>query len=285
MTSQIPQVTLNNGVRMPILGFGVYQIPAEQTEQAVTDALAAGYRSIDTAAAYGNEEAVGRALKNSGIPRDELFVTTKLWVSDAGEDNARSGFERSLQRLGRDHLDLYLIHQPFGDYYGSWRLMEQLHREGVVKAIGVSNFYPDRLVDLVDHNEVAPAVNQIETHPFFQRVAEQELMGERGVQIESWGPFAEGRNNLFADPTLSGIGAAHGKSVAQVVLRWLIQRGVVVIPKSVRADRIAENIDVFDFALTDDEMTRIAAMDTGTSLFLDHRDPAVASQLGTYRLD
>jgi 2,5-diketo-D-gluconate reductase A len=214
-----------------------------------------------------------------------LFVTTKLWLSDAGEDNARRGFERSLQRLGLEHLDLYLIHQPFGDYYGSWRLMEQLHREGVVTAIGVSNFYPDRLVDLIDHNEVAPAVNQIETHPFFQRVAEQELMGERGVQIESWGPFAEGRNNLFADPTLSGIGAAHGKSVAQVVLRWLIQRGVVVIPKSVRADRIAENIDVFDFALTDDEMTRIATMDTGASLFLDHRDPAVASQLGTYRLD
>jgi 2,5-diketo-D-gluconate reductase A len=214
-----------------------------------------------------------------------LFVTTKLWLSDAGEDNARRGFERSLQRLGLEHLDLYLIHQPFGDYYGSWRLIEQLHREGVVTAIGVSNFYPDRLVDLIDHNEVAPAVNQIETHPFFQRVAEQELMGERGVQIESWGPFAEGRNNLFADPTLSGIGAAHGKSVAQVVLRWLIQRGVVVIPKSVRADRIAENIDVFDFAPTDDEMTRIATMDTGASLFLDHRDPAAASQLGTYRLD
>ena len=263
MTPQVPQVTLNNGVQMPILGFGVYQIPAEQTEQAVTDALAAGYRSIDTAAAYVNEEAVGRAIKNSGIPRDELFVTTKLWVSDTGEDNTKRAFEKSLQRLGLDHLDLYLIHQPFGDYYGSWRAMQQLHHEGVVKAIGVSNFYPDRLVDLIDHNEVTPAVNQIETHPFFQRTADQELMRGRGVQIESWGPFAEGRNNLFSDPTLSGIGAAHGKSVAQVVLRWLIQRGVVVIPKSVRADRIAENIDVFDFQLTDDEMTRIAAMDTG----------------------
>jgi 2,5-diketo-D-gluconate reductase A len=285
MTPPIPHVTLNNGVRMPILGFGVYQIPAGQTEQAVTDALAAGYRSIDTAAAYVNEEAVGRAIKNSGIPRDELFVTTKLWVSDTGEDNTKRALERSLQRLGLDYLDLYLIHQPFGDYYGSWRAMQQLHHEGVVTAIGVSNFYPDRLVDLIDHNEVTPAVNQIETHPFFQRAADQELMRGRGVQIESWGPFAEGRNNLFTDPTLSGIGAAHGKSVAQVVLRWLIQRGVVVIPKSVRADRIAENIDVFDFALTDDEMTRIAAMDTGASLFLDHRDPAVAAQLGTYRLD
>ena len=285
MTPQIPHVTLNNGVRMPILGFGVYQIPAGQTEQAVTDALAAGYRSIDTAAAYVNEEAVGRAIKNSGIPRDELFVTTKLWVSDTGEDNTKRALERSLQRLGLDYLDLYLIHQPFGDYYGSWRAMQQLHHEGVVTAIGVSNFYPDRLVDLIDHNEVTPAVNQIETHPFFQRAADQELMRGRGVQIESWGPFAEGRNNLFSDPTLSGIGAAHGKSIAQVVLRWLIQRGVVVIPKSVRADRIAENIDVFDFALTDDEMTRIAAMDTGASMFLDHRDPAVASQLGTYRLD
>ena len=284
MPNEVPYVTLNNGVQMPILGFGVYQIPAGQTEQAVTDALAAGYRSIDTAAAYVNEEAVGRAIKNSGIPRDELFVTTKLWVSDTGEDNTKRALERSLQRLGLDYLDLYLIHQPFGDYYGSWRAMQQLHHEGVVTAIGVSNFYPDRLVDLIDHNEVTPAVNQIETHPFFQRAADQELMRGRGVQIESWGPFAEGRNNLFSDPTLSGIGAAHGKSVAQVVLRWLIQRGVVVIPKSVRADRIAENIDVFDFALTDDEMARIAAMDTGASLFLDHRDPAVVSQLGTFRL-
>jgi 2,5-diketo-D-gluconate reductase A len=285
MSTQIPKITLNNGVRIPILGFGVYQIPAEQTEQAVTDALAAGYRHIDTAAAYANEEAVGRAIENSGIPREELFVTTKLWVSDAGEDRAKRAFEKSLQRLGLDHLDLYLIHQPFGDYYGSWRAMEQLHREGVIKAIGVSNFYPDRLVDLVDHNEITPAINQIETHPYFQRADYQELMRERGVQIESWGPFAEGRNNLFSDPVLSEIGAAHGKSVAQVVLRWLIQRDVVVIPKSVRADRMAENIDVFDFQLTDDEMTRIAAMDTGVSLFFDHRDPAVVGRLGNVRLD
>jgi 2,5-diketo-D-gluconate reductase A len=278
-------VTLNNGVQMPILGFGVYQIPAEQTEQAVADALAAGYRLLDTAAAYGNEEAVGRAIKSSGIPRDELFVTTKLWIQDPGEDNAKRAFEKSLQRLGLDHLDLYLIHQPLGDYYSSWRAMQDLYRQGVSRAIGVSNFYPDRLVDLIDHNEVTPAVNQIETHPFFQRTADQQLMRERGVQIESWGPFAEGRNNLFSDPMLSEIGAAHGKSVAQVVLRWLIQRDVVVIPKSVRADRVAENIDVFDFELTDAEMTRITTMDTGASLFFDHRDPAMVSRLGRVRVD
>jgi 2,5-diketo-D-gluconate reductase A len=284
MTSQIPLVTLDNGVQMPILGFGVYQIPPEQTEQAVTDALAAGYRHIDTAAAYVNEEAVGRAIKASGIPREELFVTTKLWVQDAGQDATKRAVETSLGNLGLDHLDLYLIHQPFGDYYGAWRAMQDLNRQGVLKAIGVSNFYPDRLVDLIDHNEVTPAVNQIETHPFFQRADYQKLMAERGVQIESWGPFAEGRNNLFTDPTLSGIGAAHGKSVAQVVLRWLIQRGVVVIPKSVRADRMRENIDVFGFTLTDDEMARIAALDTGTSLFLDHRDPEVVSRLGAFRI-
>ncbi|MHB9863720.1 aldo/keto reductase [Streptomyces sp. YIM S03343] len=277
-------VTLNNGVRMPVLGFGVYQIPPEQTEQAVADALAAGYRAIDTAAAYQNEEAVGRAIKSSGIPREELFVTTKLWISDAGEERARRAFDRSLRKLGLDHLDLYLIHQPLGDVYGSWRAMEELYREGRVKAIGVSNFYSDRLVDLMDHNEVTPAVNQIETHPFFQRTADQELMRERGVQIESWGPFAEGRNNLFTHPVLSAIGEEHGKSVAQIVLRWLIQRDVVVIPKSVRADRMAENIDVFDFELTDDQMARIAVLDTGSSLFFSHRDPEMVSRLGTFRL-
>jgi 2,5-diketo-D-gluconate reductase A len=285
MTNEIPRITLNNGVEMPILGFGVYQIPAGQTEQAGTDALAAGYRSLDTAAAYGNEEAVGRAIQESAIARSELFVTTKLWVQDPGEENAKSAFEMSLQRLGLDYLDLYLIHQPLGDYYSSWRAMQELHREGLARAIGVSNFYPDRLVDLIDHNEVTPAVNQIETHPFFQRAAEQELMRERGVQIESRGPFAEGRNNLFSDPTLTEIGAAHGTSVAQVVLRWLIQRDVVVIPKSVRIDRMRENIDVFDFALTDDEMTRIAGLDTGASLFFDHRDPAMVSRIGSVRVD
>jgi 2,5-diketo-D-gluconate reductase A len=211
-------VTLNNGVQMPILGFGVYQIPPDQTEQAATDALATGYRHLDTAEAYRNEAAVGRAIATSGIRRDELFVTTKLWVQDGGEDGAKRAFERSLVRLGLDHLDLYLIHQPFGDYYSSWRAMQGLHKQGLIKAIGVSNFYPDRLVDLIDHNDIAPAVNQVETHPFFQRQDYQQLMGERGVQLESWGPFAEGRNNLFSDPTLSQIGAAHGKSVASP--RW-----------------------------------------------------------------
>ena len=281
----IPTVTLSNGVEMPVLGFGVFQIPAEQTEQVVSDALAAGYRSLDTAAAYRNEEAVGRAIATSGIPRDELFVTTKLWIQDAGEENAKRAFELSLKRLGLDYLDLYLIHQPFGDCYGSWRAMQQLHRDGLTRAVGVSNFYPDRLVDLIDHNEIAPAVDQVECHPFFQRTADQELLRERGVQIESWGPFAEGRNDLFADPTLSEIGAAHGKSVAQVVLRWLTQRDVVVIPKSVRPERLRENLDVFDFELTDDEIARIAALDTGASLFFDHRDPAIVSQIGTRRLD
>ncbi|MFE2493095.1 aldo/keto reductase [Streptomyces scopuliridis] len=277
-------VTLNNGVEMPILGFGVYQIPPEQTEQAVTDALAAGYRSIDTASGYRNEEAVGRAIKNSGIPREELFITTKLWVQDPGEANTKRAFETSLRKLGLDYLDLYLIHQPYGDVYSEWRAMRDLHREGRIKAIGVSNFHPDRLVDLIDHNEVTPAVNQIETHPFFQRAADQELMRERGVRIESWGPFAEGKNNLFTHPVLSGIADKHGKSVAQVVLRWLVQRNVVVIPKSVRADRMKENIDIFDFELTHDQMASIATLDTGKSLFFDHRDPAMVSRLGKVRL-
>jgi 2,5-diketo-D-gluconate reductase A len=283
-TATIPTVTLNNGVEMPILGFGVFQIPAAETEQVVSDALAAGYRSIDTAAAYQNEEAVGRAIKASGVPREELFVTTKLWVQDAGEENANRAFETSLQKLGLDYLDLYLIHQPFGDIYGSWRAMQKLTQDGIVRAIGVSNFYADRLVDLIDHNEIAPAVNQVECHPFFQRAADQELMRERGVQIESWGPFAEGRNNLFSDPTLTEIGAAHEKSVAQVVLRWLIQRDVVVIPKSVRPERMRENFDVFDFELSTEEMGRIAGLDTGASLFLDHRDPKVVSQLGNSQI-
>jgi 2,5-diketo-D-gluconate reductase A len=286
MTNAIPQVTLNNGVQMPILGFGVFQIPADQTEQAVTEALASGYRSLDTAASYMNEEAVGRAIAKSGIPRDLLFVTTKLWVLEpGGEDNAKRAFDASLRRLGLDHVDLYLIHQPFGDYYSSWRAMQELNRDGQIRAIGVANFYPDRLVDLIDHNEIAPAVNQVETHPFFQRTAEQDFMRERGVQIESWGPFAEGKNNLFSDPVLSEIGAAHDKSVAQVVLRWLVQRGVVVIPKSVRAERMRENIDIFDFELTDDQMTRIADLDTGKTLFFDHRDPEWVSRLGSRRVD
>ena len=284
MSTQNRLITLNNGVQIPILGFGVFQIPDEQTEQVVTDALAAGYRLIDTAASYGNEEAVGRAIAKSGIPREELFVTTKLWVQDTGEEKTRRAFDASLQRLGLDYLDLYLIHQPFGDVYGSWRAMQNLNREGRVRAIGVSNFHPDRLVDLIEHNDITPAVNQIETHPFFQRTADQEIMRERGVQIESWGPFAEGKNNLFSDPVLTEIGAGYGKSVAQVVLRWLIQRGVVVIPKSVRAERMAQNLDVFDFELTDEQMARIAGMDTGGSLFFDHRDPAMVSQISNVRI-
>jgi 2,5-diketo-D-gluconate reductase A len=202
-TSTTPAITLNNGVEMPILGFGVFQIPADETEQAVVEAIAAGYRALDTAASYGNEEAVGRGITASGIARDELFITTKLWVEHQGEEKARRAFENSLERLVVDHVDLYLIHQPFGDYYGSWRAMEKLNEEGLARAIGVSNFYPDRLVDLIEHNEITPAVNQIETHPFFQRADYQELLRERGVQIESWGPFAEGRNNLFTNPTLT----------------------------------------------------------------------------------
>ncbi|MEU3564236.1 MULTISPECIES: aldo/keto reductase [unclassified Kitasatospora] len=279
-------VTLNNGVRMPILGFGVYQIPADRTEQAVSEALAAGYRLLDTAAAYGNEEAVGRAVENSGIPRQELFVTTKLWIQDApAEANARRAFETSLTRLGLDHVDLYLMHQPYGDVYGQWRAMEAVNREGLAKAIGVANFYPDRLLDLILNNEITPAVNQIETHPFFQRPADQALMREHGVRHQAWGGFAEGRNELFTNPVLAGIGEAHGKSVAQVVLRWLVQRGIVTIPKSVNPDRMAQNIDVFDFELDHDQMSAVAALDTGTTLFFDHRDPEMVAWLSQRRLD
>ncbi|MFE5590069.1 aldo/keto reductase [Streptomyces sp. NPDC056549] len=278
-------VTLNNGVQMPVLGFGVFQIPPEQTEQAVTDALAAGYRLLDTAAAYGNEEAVGRAIKNSGIPREELFVTTKLWVQDApAEDNTLRAFETSLAKLGLDHLDLYLMHQPFGDVYGQWRAMEALHREGLTKAIGVANFYPDRLIDLILNNKTAPAVNQIETHPFFQRTDYQDLMRAHGVQHQSWGGFAEGKNDLFTNPLLAEIGKEYDKSVAQVVLRWLTQRGVIAIPKSVHAARMAENIDIFDFELTGEQMAAIATLDTGNTLFFDHHDPAMVNWLAKRRV-
>jgi diketogulonate reductase-like aldo/keto reductase len=279
-------VTLNNGVEMPLLGFGVYQIPAEDTERAVSDALAAGYRLLDTAAAYGNEEAVGRAVRSSGIRREDLFVTTKLWVQDApAQDNTRRAFEASLTKLGLDHLDLYLMHQPFGDVYGQWRAMEDINREGLAKAIGVANFYPDRLLDLIVNNDIVPAVDQIETHPFFQRADYQALMREHGVQIQSWGGFAEGRNDLFTHPLLAEIGKEHDKSVAQVVLCWLTQRGVIAIPKSVRAERMAENIDVFDFRLTDEQMARIATLDTGNSLFFDHHDPEIVAWLARRRLD
>ena len=287
MTIKVPQVALNNGVHMPILGFGVFQIPVEETQAAVEAALEAGYRHLDTAASYGNEEAVGAAIKASGIAREELFVTTKLWIQHAPEgsvyDDSKRAFRNSLDRLGLDYLDLYLIHQPLGDYYSEWRAMQDLNKEGLARAIGVSNFHADRLVDLIDHNEIVPAVNQVETHPFHQRAADQALMQDRGVQIESWGPFAEGKNQLFTDPVLSAIAEAHGKSVAQVVLRWLIQRGVVVIPKSVRPERMAENLDVFGFTLTEEQMGRIAALDTGANLFFDHRDPDKVTWLGGRR--
>ncbi len=278
-------VKLNNDVDMPILGFGVYQIAPEETERVVAQALEAGYRSLDTAAAYGNEAAVGRAIAISGIPREELFITTKLWVQDDGKTQTPSAFARSMQNLGLEYLDLYLIHQPFGDYYGEWRAMQELYRESHVRAIGVCNFAADRLVDLVIHNEIVPTVNQIETHPFKQNVQYQQLLREEGVQLESWGPFAEGRNNLFTEATLSNIGEHHGKSVAQVVLRWMIQRGIVAIPKIVRPERMAQNIDVFDFRLSEEEMVRVASLETGESQFFDHRDPQMVRRLGGHRLD
>ena len=276
---------LNNGVEMPVLGFGVYQVGETVCEQCVRDAIAAGYRSIDTASAYLNERAVGRAIRRSGVPREELFITTKLWVQDAGYESTKRAFAKSLERLQLDYFDLYLIHQPFGDVYGSWRAMEELYRDGAVRAIGVSNFQPDRLVDLILHNEVVPAVNQVETHPFCQQTEAAAVMASEGVQIESWAPFAEGRNNLFGNGTLVSLAAKYRKSVAQVVLRWLIQRGVVVIPKSVRPERMAENIDVFDFHLAPEDMDLIATLDTRRSCFLSHRDPETVKWLGTMKYE
>jgi len=279
-------VTLNNGVQMPQLGFGVFQVrDLAECEQAVLDAAEAGYRLFDTAASYLNEEAVGNALKRSGVARDELFVTTKLWIQDAGYERTKVAFDKSLDRLQLDYLDLYLIHQPFGDYYGSWRVMEELLREGRVRAIGVSNFAPDRLVDLILHNEVVPAIDQIETNPFCQQVEAAELMKHEGVQIESWAPFAEGKNDLFGNEILASIAAEHAKSVGQVVLRWLIQRGVVAIPKSVHKERIVENFAIWDFELNQVDMDRIATLDTGQSLFFSHQDPVWVRQLGTRKLD
>lgn len=279
-------ITLNNGVSMPMLGFGVYQIPdADLCEACVTAALAAGYRHIDTAAAYLNEEAVGKALRKSGLRRDEIFLTTKLWLQDTGYETTRNAFEASLKRLGTSYVDLYLIHQPFGDVYGSWRAMEDLYEEGKIRAVGVSNFPPDRLVDLILHNHIAPAVNQVETHPFCQQKEAMAVMKEYDVRIESWGPFAEGRNNLFQHPDLLAVARKHGKSVAQVVLRWLNQRNVIAIPKTVKPERMAENFAIFDFALDDDDMARIASLDTGKSLFFDHRDPAVVKALCAIRYD
>jgi 2,5-diketo-D-gluconate reductase A len=276
-----PSVSLNNGVAMPLLGFGVFQMnDAAECERSVSEAIDAGYRLIDTAAAYGNEEAVGNAIKRSGVPREELFVTTKLWIQDAGYERARQAFERSMRRLQLEYLDLYLIHQPFGDVYGSWRAMEELYREGRIRAIGISNFHPDRVMDLIVHNQVVPAVNQIETHPFHQQVETQQFLRDNGVQIQSWGPFAEGRNDIFQNEVLRSIAGKHQKSVAQVILRWLTQRGVVAIPKSVRKERIEENFQIFDFGLHPDDMAAIATLDTKTSSFFDHRDPAVVKRLG-----
>ncbi len=278
-------VKLNNGVQMPILGFGVYQVPdANQCEQCVYDAIQTGYRLIDTAAAYNNEEAVGRAIKKSGVARNEIFVTTKLWIQDAGYEKAKKAFEKSLTKLQLDYLDLYLIHQPFGDVYGSWRAMEELYKEGRIKAIGVSNFQPDRLVDLIVHNEVVPAVNQVETHPFCQQIESNRTMIEYGVQIESWGPFAEGKNNIFENEVLVTIGKKYNKTAAQVILRWLMQRNVVVIPKSVHKERIVENFNVFDFELSAEDMEAIGKLDTGKSLFLDHSDPYTVKMLGSFKL-
>lgn len=271
---------------MPILGFGVFQISdAEACERSVFNALQTGYRLIDTAAVYLNEEAVGKAIKRSGIPREELFITTKVWVQDAGYENTKKAFEKSLKRLRLDYLDLYLIHQPYGDVHGSWRAMEDLYQAGRIKAIGVSNFHLDRVVDLMMHNKVVPAVNQIETHPFNQQIETQQFLQEHSIQLESWGPFAEGKNALFQNELLSSIGRKYDKTVAQVVLRWLTQRGIVAIPKSVREERIEENFNIFDFELSLEDMEAIATLDKKASLFFDHRDPAMVKWISESRAD
>ena len=279
-------VHLNNGLKMPIVGFGVFQISdAAQCERCVVDAIEAGYRLIDTAASYMNEEAVGRGLRAAGVPREDLFVTTKLWVQDAGYELTQQAIDRSLKKLQFDYLDLYLIHQPFNDVHGAWRAMEQAHRAGKLRAIGVSNFAPDRLMDIKAFNEVAPAVNQIEVNPFHQQAESVAFLRDNGVQPEAWAPFAEGRNNLFSNEILTAIGRKHGKSVAQVVMRWLLQRGIVALAKSVRKDRMAENLAVFDFALDQDDMARIATLETGQSAFFSHRDPAMVKWMAERRLD
>lgn len=278
------KVKLNNGVEMPILGFGVFQVAdLAECERSVSDAIQTGYRLIDTAASYGNEEAVGNAIKKSEVDRKELFITTKVWIHSNGYEGTKQSFENSLKRLQLDYLDLYLMHQPLGDVYGTWRAMQELYRDGRVKAIGVSNFHPDRLIDLIVHNEIVPAVNQIETHPFHQQNETQKFLQENGVQIESWGPFAEGKNNLFTNKLLTSIGKKYNKTVAQVVLRWLTQRGVVAIPKSVRKERMEENFNSLDFQLSDEDMEAIKTLDTNASLFFDHGDPAMVKWLGTYK--
>lgn len=266
-------VTLNNGVKMPQLGYGVYQTPPEDTERCVLEAIEVGYRSIDTAQAYGNEEGVGNAIQKCGLPREDLFITTKIWISNAGYEKAKASIEESLRKLQTDYIDLLLIHQPFGDYYGTYRAMEEAYRAGKVRAIGVSNFYPDRYLDLAHFAEIKPAVNQVETHVFQQQKIAKEYLEKNGTQIMSWGPFAEGKNDYFNNPVLKAVAAAHGKSAAQVALRFLLQSDVVLIPKSVHKERMEENFNVFDFALTDEEMARIEALDTGKSLFFSHYDP------------
>lgn len=280
------KVILNNGVEMPLLGFGVFQVTdLAECERSVLDAINTGYRLIDTAASYGNEEAVGKGIKSSGVSREDLFVTTKLWIQSNGYEGAKKSFENSLKRLQLDYLDLYLIHQPFGDVYGEWRAMQDLYKEGKVRAIGVSNFHPDRLIDLMIHNEIVPAVNQIETHPFNQQIETQQFLQENNVQIESWGPFAEGKNNIFHNELLLSIGNKYNKSIAQVILRWLTQREVVAIPKSVRKERMEENFNIFDFELSAEDMEAIKALDTKTSSFFDHRDPAMVKWLGERKPD
>lgn len=266
-------VTLNNGIKMPQLGYGVYQTPPEDTERCVLEAIEVGYRSIDTAQAYGNEEGVGNAIQKCGLPREDLFITTKIWISNAGYEKAKASITESLHKLQTDYIDLLLIHQPFGDYYGTYRAMEEAYRADKVRAIGVSNFYPDRYLDLAHFAEIKPAVNQVETHVFQQQKIAKEYLKKNGTQIMSWGPFAEGKNDYFNNPVLKAVAAAHGKSAAQVALRFLLQSDVVLIPKSVHKERMEENFNVFDFALTDEEMARIEALDTGKSLFFSHYDP------------
>lgn len=279
-------IKLNNGIEMPILGFGVFQVKdLNECERSVIDAISTGYRLIDTAESYENEEAVGKAIKNSGVKREELFITTKLFIKSNGYEQAKKSFEKSLKKLQLEYLDLYLIHQPFGDVYGEWRAMQELYKEGRIKAIGVSNFQPDRLIDLIIHNEVVPAVNQVETHPFHQQTDAQKFMQENNVQIEAWAPFAEGKNNIFHNEVLSSIADKYKKSVAQVILRWSTQRGIIAIPKSVRKERMEENINIFDFELSNEDMEVIKGLDTNTSSFFDHRDPKMVRWLGERKLN